>query len=243
MDFKPNRVMKRLIYVMFIIITLTSCLLDEKPNDLKEYGFRGKVKSVNTINYGNLKKVNGKWMINEDKIISKSNLMFNEKGFIVKWVESYPFVDSIWDKSTSIVEIVNGQKSKFTKTNQFGQKTETGVYTWIDNFNYTLNVTYMNGTKVVSHSTLNKAYRDLKSDYSYAFSDSIYFSESYQNKLNQDEEIISSSFKNALTNNEYVINYTDKEKDEKGNLTKVVLVYDDSNELIRLVLREFDYYE
>ena len=235
--------MKKILPILTVLIILSCCNSNEESNDLKEYGFNGKVKSVHTTNYSNLESENGEWIIDEDRIESKWKMLFNENGFITEIREYYPSFDTVWDEVISNIEFVNGKKSTYIKTNQYGQKTETGTYTWIDNYHYTINSNQMNGTKIESHFMLNKEFRDQGGDYTYSFLDSIYFSESYVNQLKNDGEIISSSFTNALTNNEYVITYSDKEKDKKGNLVKAAFVYESSGELKRLSVREFEYYK
>ena len=125
----------------------------------------------------------------------------------------------------------------------YGQTTEVGTYTWLDDNNYKLSATQKNGITVNSYSKLNKSYRDISGGYSYIQNDSILFSESYKNKLKRNGEIISSKFYNKLKNEYYTIEYSEKEKDEKGNLTKVALVYKGTQLLKRLSVREFEYFK
>ena len=222
---------------------MTSFVSENKPTDLKEYGFKGEVKSVMTLNYNDLEQIDGTWSITENKVISKWKMTFNKEGNIIEIKEYYPLYDTIWNEVTTKIEFENGLKRKYTKTDLYGQTTEVGTYTWLDDNNYKLSATQKNGITVNSYSKLNKSYRDISGGYSYIQNDSILFSESYKNKLKRNGEIISSKFYNKLKNEYYTIEYSEKEKDEKGNLTKVALVYKGTQLLKRLSVREFEYFK
>ncbi len=235
--------MKKTITIIIAILLLTSFVLENKPTDLKEYGFKGEVKSVTTINYNDLEQIDGAWNINEDKVISKWEMTFNKEGNIIEMKEYYPLIDTIWNEVTTKVEFENGLKRKYTKTDLYGQTTEFGTYTWGDDNNYKLTATQKSGIVVNSYSKLNKNLRDISGGHSYIQNDSILFSESYKNKLKQNGEIISSKFYDKLKDEYYTIEYSDKEKDKKGNLIKVALVYKETQLLKRLSVREFEYFE
>lgn len=235
--------MKKTITIITAILLLTSFVSENKPTDLKEYGFKGNVKSVTTINYNNLEQIEGTWNINEDKVISKWKMTFNKEGNIVEMKEYYPIVDTIWNEVTTKIEFENGLKSKYTKTDLSGQITEVGTYTWIDDHNYKLAAFQKSGITVNSYSKLNKTLRDISGGYSYIQNDSILFSESYKNKLKRNGEIVSSKFYDQLKDEYYTIEYSNKEKDKKGNLIKVALVYKEPQLLKRLSVREFEYFE
>ena len=228
--------------ILAIILLLTSFSSENKPTDLREYGFMGKVKSITSIKYADLPIKNGVWEINKDKVISKSKMIFNEKGNIIEVKQYYPLTGSTWNEMTTKVEFKNGLKSKYTKTDLYGQPMEVGTYTWIDNHNYKLTITQTNGTTTNSHSKLNKNLRDISGDYSYIQNGSIIFSEKYKNQLTPNGEIVSSTFINQ-ENESYTIEYLNKEKDITGNLIKVALVFKETNLLKHLIIREFEYYE
>lgn len=235
--------MKKTIIIFTAILVLTSFVSENKPTDIKEYGFKGNVKSVTTINYNDLEQIDGTWNIIDDKVISKWKMTFNEDGNIIEMKEYYPLFDTTWNKVTTKIEFKNGLKSKYTKTDLYGQTTEVGNYTWLDDHNYKLIASQKSGITINSYSKLNKNLRDISGGYSYIQNDSILFSETYENNLKRNGEIVSSKFHNKLKDEYYTIEYSDKEKDQKGNLIKVALVYKETQLLKRLSVREFEYFE
>ena len=234
---------KKIITIISVILLLTSCVSENRPTDLKEYGFKGNVKSVTTINYNDLKKIDDTWSISEEKVVSKWKMTFNNEGNIIEMKEYYPLFDTIWNEVTTKIEFKDGLKSKYTKTDLYGQITEVGTYTWIDDHNYNLTALQKSGLTVNSYSKLDKNFRDMSGGYSYFQNDSILFSEFYKNKLKLNGEIVNSEFHDKLKDEIYTIEYSDKEKDEKGNLIKVALVYTETQLLKRLSVREFEYFE
>jgi len=234
---------KKIISIVVTVLLLTSFVAEQKPNDVKEYGFKGKVKSVMTVNYNDIEKIDGTWDISEDKVISKWKMTFNIEGNIIEMKEYYPLFGTIWEELTTKIEFEEGLKSKYTKTDLYGQTTEVGVYNWVDDHNYKLTATQKSGVIINSYAKLDKNFRDISGGYAYLRNESILFSESYENKLDGKGQLISSTFYDKLKDDHYTIEYKDKAKDEKGNLIKVALVYKETGLLKRLSVREFEYFE
>lgn len=94
-----------------------------------------------------------------------------------------------------------------------------------------------------SHYTLDENFRDLSGHYKWSQGDSIFLFESYTNNLTKNGEIVSATFTDHLTGSIFAIIFTNKEKDEQGNLTKAALVYEKTGLLKKLVVKKIEYYK
>jgi len=236
--------MKQLSIILFVTLLLSSCSTPEKKSftDLKEYGFKGKVKSVITKNYIGLERQDNKWVISEERIASKQNVFFNINGNITKIIDYRLLENDSWYDITTEFKYENGLKKTSKKTDLYGKQTEQAEYKWLDDKNYILTAKDINGMKVESVSKLNNDFRSYSGEYKYFKADSLVYSESYSNKLDKKGEIISTHFLNKISAKSYTLLYTDKELDKEGNLIKLAMTYEESGDLKRFIVREFSYY-
>ncbi len=230
-----------------LIITLllfTSCANKNVPTDIKEYGLKGKIKSIMTINYSDLNNENGEWVVTDNKIVSKIKMTFNKDGNIVEvkeWLPTYNKEEFI--EFTTKIIFNQGLKYKYLKTNSNGEIVESGNYLWKDNYNYKLRVNRKDEGHVDSFSELDESYRDLKGQYTYYREDgTVFLSESYENELNKDKEITSVKYKDLLNNTFYTVEFFIKNRDLRGNIVKATQVYKDSQTLKSFSIREIKYY-
>ncbi len=228
--------------MLFIFILLTSCNSVKTITDLKEYGFKGKVKNIVVLNYRDLEKKNELWVIKEDKLFSKKTMKFNKKGNIVE-IHYHSTSKNLSDEIITSIEFKNGKKSKTTSRDLLGEIINTGYYTWIDKYNYSYDLVNKQKELILkSHTKLNNNFREISTEYSYIENDSIVFSESTVTELDINEEVVSTKFKDKISQEEYVIEYIVK-KDKKDNLIKCAFIFRESKKLQLLSINKFEYYE
>jgi tetratricopeptide (TPR) repeat protein len=235
--------LKQIVVFLFIIILFSSFDQKDFASDVKEYGFRGAVKSVKMINYGNVERQDENWILSESKIQSKQHMSFDETGNIIDMNEFYLMPSGFWYEVSTNYTYFNGRKKSYIKTDIFGQQTETGNYVWLDYKHYELKSTQINGNRVESKTGLNNNFRSVSGGYNYYQNESIVASENYENVVDKNGEIIRTNFLNNITGVPYSIEYKTKKFDHKGNLIQVALIFSGTEKLKRLVVREFEYYE
>lgn len=236
--------MKSNIIFLVALSILVGCHSSIKPNDLKEYGFHGKVKRLSLIRYCNdLQKVNGQWDLDEEKIELKEVRYYNKKGNANKISYSFPLDPKNWNEFDIEVKFKNGYKDRCLTQTEYGDVYRINKFSWQDNYHYVLVTQEPDGSKHVATSVLNKNFRDLSGTYQYIVNGSITVSESYINNYDATGGLINSCETDELKN-EIFCNVVDfLNKDKYGNGTLVISRNEKTGDLHRVETRIFEYYE
>jgi len=233
--------MKRIFLLIFIIVHISS-IAQSVPNDIKEYGFNGKVKSVYNVYFSNINKVANKWVLDKNKISIRSTMWFNCSGNIdsITWVN-----DQYGEQTKTITRFYHtgNQKTSLIKQNSESKIFEEGTYNWIDNQNYTISVTNSDGSHIESFSNLNSDFRDISGGYMLLVDDLVIVSEKYSNKLDPSGLIKSYTNTDLLKNKTTTYILTEIELDAFGNLMNFACIDKESGDLTYYLKRVFTYYE
>ena len=234
----------RKITIILLSLVLSSFSKEHPQNDLKEYGLNGKVKAVYTTNYLDLEKADGKWIENQNFIVSKSIMFFNKNGNISKILEMYPLPNSVIKFDTALtIEFSHKNERKVAYSKSYYNLKETGKYTWLNKKNYKLIATREDGLTITSYSKLSRKFRDLSGNYKYQLNDSIVLNESYKNTLNRKNQIIKSVFTDSISGKKRTIEFEILELDKNNNITKLAQTDSKTEKLKKYSTRTYEYFE
>ncbi len=213
--------------------------------DLKEYGLKGKVKSITTMHYKDVMFSNGQWMpISFDNFSYKTVWYFNEQGFIDKSKTSlFVHPDSL---VTNILtyEFKNGKKVSGKYFNYRGVLTELYKITWTDQYTYTTITTDTNGIKTFeSTSWLNKDFRDSKGEYKSYENEKVVFYEKYSDIFDANGQLTKAEFTNMTENKNYFVLYKHSELDKNNNPTITTQINITDGTIRKMTIRLIEYYE
>jgi hypothetical protein len=246
--------MSRKIGVFFWSIFLMYGCLFPQHTDAKEYGYKGKIKTVTSYQYSLIKKAGNEY-IPEDtgRYYGKNTKYFNIAGNLDSMISSYDF--SNYKKGSTlknVTRVVFYYDSKGIKRSGYmsvamdDKVTEhIYTYTWKTAYEYTERLC-VKGDEYPSsenHYTLNKDYRDYKGEYKfYAKKDDLFTHTMYTNEFNKEGLITKSIETDLLTNEKTITRYEMKKTDMAGN-SLIIWSYN-NDEIVPAVItcRVYTYY-
>lgn len=212
--------------------------------DLKEYGYKGPVRTVTTYYFDTL-------------LFDKSDRIYSTKNWRNKIVYKFartgnldsiitftqlPHQDTVYINKTAFF---NKYPSRFAvRLNGDNSVTDTVKYAWLSDTSYqTTEVAVKGDYRVLSDYFLDKNYRDKAGSHSvYNGKDGIEFSEKYENTIGRDGLLTKSIRTNLLENTTSTVGYAYFGRDKYGNPTKILLANLPGGKVFRIVLRAFEYY-
>lgn len=222
-------------------------------SDLKEYGLKGKVKSMTRHHYL-LVRENGSSIepVNPEIWISKTITYFNKNGNI----DSMTNCTNFQNYEPSIDRQTNYSRTIYYFDNK-GRKT-TGVYigninepeiepiliNWVNKYQYIEKTYRPNSTELKTSITawLNVNYRDSAGMSLYYYGDSLMSDNRYISKFNDKNELLYYVETELVGNEIDTIQVEIKTKDMKGNPTKTVMYKNRYPTKFSLYIRTYEYY-
>lgn len=226
----------KLIFVLLFSFSLHS---QEYFNDLKEFGLKGRVKSIESTYYST-KENQEVWII--DTVKSKSRVDFDKNGNITKIV-NFSFPESKLDvETTKFQRDKNGRKISYKKY-KGNEVFETGVYRWINQRKYQINSIDSFGIGTKSEFTLTKNLRDESGTTAYFDSKSgeYLLTYKYENILDEYENLLRSIITYEPIGRTSIMIYDVQELDNFGNWIKINLYYEDED-FRQIMIRKIEYY-
>lgn len=223
--------------IISLFIFSVSLYSQDEYTDIKEFGLKGNVKSIES-KYYSTKENQGKWIL--DTLNSKSRMDFNENGNITRMFNlSFPELET---ETTEILRDKNDRKISYQKSNQNGVF-ETGNYKWVDERVYQIKAIDSFGMRMESEFTLTKDFRDKTGTTVYYDnkSNEYLFTHQYENFFDEKQNLLMSKITYAPIKNSRTIIYKVQETDDFGNWTKVI-VYDKENDFRQILIRKIEYY-
>jgi len=243
MRYFKNTMATKFTTTIYFIFALTITALGQHT-DLKEYGLKGKVKTITTMHYKDVMFSNGQWMPTSfEKFYYTTVWHFNEPGFLDTSKTSLFVHDSL---VTNILtyEFKNGKKVSGKYFNYHGVLTELYNITWTNQYTYTTITTDTNGTKTFeSTSWLNKDFRDNKGEYKSYENGKVDFYEKYSDIFDTNGQLIKAEFTNMTENKNYFILYKHSESDKNNNPTITTQINITDGTIKKLTIRLIEYYE
>jgi hypothetical protein len=234
----------KLITTICFLLSLTITTFGQHT-DLKEYGLKGKVKSITTMHYKDVMFSKGQWMpIFFDKFSYKTVWHFNEQGFIdTSKTSLFVYPDSLIT-NILIFEFKNGKKVSGKYFDFRGVLTELYKFSWADQYTYMTITTDTNGTKTFeSTSWLNKDFRDNKGEYKSYKDGKTVFYEKYFDIFDSNGQLVKAEFTNATENTNFTILYKHGEYDKKNNPTITTQINITDGTIKKMTIRLIEYYE
>jgi hypothetical protein len=213
--------------------------------DLKEYGLKGKVKSITTMHYKDVMFSNGQWMpISFEKFSYKTVWNFNEQGFLdMSKTSLFVHPDSLVTNVLAY-EFKNGKKVSGKYYNYRGILTELYKISWTDQYTYSTITTDTNGIKTSeSTSWLNKEFRDNKGEYKSYENGKVVFYEKYSDIFDTSKQLIKAEFTNVTENKNYFVLYRHSELDKNNNPTITTQINITDGTIRKMTIRLIEYYE
>jgi hypothetical protein len=236
--------MKTTLIALMLLTLPFDLAAQDTYSDAAEYGFKGKVKSVRTTNYHEIEQLeNGAYDLTDDKVFSIWTMFFDEEGRITRSIERFNMGSGEWFETITEIKFTNGRKSGYVKTDSTGQELESATYTWADAYNYELVSKNIGGAGMTSSTKLNERFREIGGSHTYYNGDLVFQSESYTNELDEQDRILATEYQDQLSDRQYRIEYRHKKFDERGNNTEVALIEPTTGMLVKVAVREFQYYE
>ena len=233
--------MKNLSLLIIVLVLTNFSFQEEYPNDLKIYGLKGKVKSINSISYGT-KKLENKYEIDKENPFSKSSSYFNEKGNIYKRIDSIYEAGKITEIRTTEFDFLEDGKTKSYRIyNEKGQ-IEKAVYNWISDTKYQIEAIDKDSLQKKSIFNLTEKGRDKSGKTDYYFDGEYISTYTYTNELDSEENFISSKFTYEPDGDTWTTLYKRKLPDENGNATKFILINKEKDSIIETTIRILKYY-
>ncbi len=234
----------KFITTIYFLLALTIIAVGQHT-DLKEYGLKGKVKSITSMHYKDVMFSNGHWMpISKEKFYYTTVWHFNEQGFLDTSATSlFVYPDSL---VTNILayEFKNGKKVSGKYFNYLGVLTELHKITWVDQYTYTIIATDTSGTKILeSNSWLNKNYRDNKGEYKSYENGKVVFYEKYSDIFDTNGQLLKAEFTNITENKSYVVLYKHSEFDKNKNPITTTQINITDGTIKQITIRLIEYYE
>lgn len=235
--------MRTLIFIVSILSFSLS--FGQTHNDLKEYGYKGKVKSITTYNFDTLSFDETKKIFDDRLWRNKIIYTFDKYGnfdTIFSYIQLPIISDSIYTFKTAYIY---SQKTRVAvRINGNNEVTDTIRFLWLNDTTYQAIETNVNGQgKVLSDLFLNKKYRDKSGNYTgYDENNNIEYNEKYESLIS-DNGLLTRSYKtNLLTNTMIVVSYKYFEFDKYGNPTRIWLTNLLDKKVFKIVKRKFEYY-
>lgn len=225
-----------IIGISFLIFSVSLYSQDDHT-DVKEFGLKGNVKSVES-NYYLAKEYQETWIL--DSLKSRSVMDFNKKGNFTKII-SIDFPDS----ESEIIEFQrdeNGRKISYKKHTLYGIF-ETGNYEWISEKRYRLKAKDSFGVRMESEFTLTENFRDESGT-------TIYYDDktgeylltfTYQNILDKNGNLLRTNIFYEPSGDSSTTIYDVQEIDAFGNWIKVGL-YHEEKDFREIMIRNIEYY-
>lgn len=241
---KTDRMATKFITTICFLFTLTITVFGQHT-DLKEYGLKGKVKSITTMHYKDVMFSNGQWMpVSLDKFSYSTVWHFNEQGFIdTSKTSLFVHPDSL---VTNILtyEFKGGKKVSGKYYNYRGILSEQYKISWTDQYTYTTVTTDTNGNKTFeSTSRLNKEFRDNKGDYKSYENGKVVFYEKYSDIFDTSGQLIKAEFTNMTENKNYFVLYKHSEFDKYYNPIITTQINITDGTVRKMTIRLIEYYE
>jgi len=213
--------------------------------DLKEYGLKGKVKSIKTMHYKDVMFSNGQWMpISFEKFSYSTVWHFNEQGFLdTSKTNLFTNQDSLIT-NVLIYDFKNGKKVSGKYYNYQGEMSELYNISWTDQYTYTTITTDSNGTKTFeSTSWLNNEYRDNKGEYKRYENGKVVFHEKYSDIFDTTGTLIKAEFTNVIENRNYFVLYKHSELDKNNNPIITTQINITDGTIRKMTIRYIEYYD
>ena len=244
MRYFKDTMMTKFATTIFFLFGLTITALGQH-NDLKEYGLKGKVKSITTMHYKDVMFSDGQWMpASFEKFYYTTVWHFNEQGFIDTTKTSLFVHPDILVTNILAYEFKNGKKVSGKYFNYRGVLTELYKITWSDQYTYTTITTDTNGTKTFeSTSWLNKDFRDNKGEYKSYENGKVVFYEKYSDIFDSNGQLVKAEFTNMTENKNYFVLYKHSELDKNNNPTITTQINITDGTIKKMTIRLIEYYE
>ena len=231
---------------MYLLIIFISTITNAQHTDLKEYGLKGHVKSITTVNYESGICTNNQWIpYDEAKPNTITTLYFNKSGIIDSSITEFGAfkTDTSSFRTKTIYVIEQNKKVSAKYYDHSGKFTETIKIKWLNNKTYSTYFYDLNG-KLTFESTswLNDEYRDNKGEYKSYDNDTLNIYEKYDDVFDSDKQLIKANFVDQIGKKEYTILYKHQAFDEFKNPTYTALVNITTGTLKRISIWRIEYY-
>jgi hypothetical protein len=238
-------------FLLVTIIAIFSCNSTQKYyTDVKEYGFKAKVKRVVTKHYEGLAKYNH-WLVNENNLVYVTTMNIDTVGNIITIVDSSattlykPFYRKyVYEHKDNLI---SGYKVYDLKGELIGASTVE----WKSKYKYLAESFFKIPSKytVNAYTELDNNFRQRKGGYIMKFENNKIMIRHYIKKFKNNgaidyvtkiDTIIDYA---AQTTKEFRVILEDAVYDAHHNLIQFALVKSESGELIEYISRTIDYYE
>lgn len=233
--------------IILTVVFFAACRSNEQKvpvrNDLTEYGYRGKLKSVTTVFYDSAAIVGTDRIDDESNWRTKMTIRFNNKGNIDSVMYNYRLQHSLARTvfSKTVYDYSKQQRAAFNED-------DNGNITDTINFSNTSDTSYLRtekrrGEKTIVNIHLTEDYRDKSGDIrSYNDSGKLSYGQVYENILGKDNLVIKTSMTDLITGESKVIVYDHADFDKFGNPRKSVITYLPGERPYKIAIRTFEYY-
>jgi len=214
-------------------------------SDLKEYGLKGKVKSITTKYYRDVMFLDGQWLPFSPEDIRYTTVWhFNEQGFI-DTARTIFFEEPDSPLTELLVyDFKNGKKISGKRFDAQGVLTELYEIVWSDRYSYTVITTEPKGTKLSeSSSRLGKDFRDNQGEYKDYENGKLVFHEKYSDVFDSNGQLVKAEFTDIIANTNYVLLYKHAGFDPNENPTITTRINITEGTIDKMTVREIEYYE
>lgn len=225
------------ISLIAIVLIFQSC---SSGNDLKEYGYKGKVKEVKATFYYDFIEENGKMTVDKSRIGDIRTMYFDENGNLTKTVSSSPNTPNA--KLVSYYQSTDGRKSSYVVVDENKDTLERASIKWISDQEYEVTSAFGTGRIKKIHTLLNDDYVELSNETRFFDKDSTYVSVRYDNISIKENRVEESTHTDKLTGVKTDLLFQYSEFDAEGNPLRVELSDRNKKNLANVTIREISYY-
>jgi len=232
--------LEKMAVLLFLTILVSCGQSVDGPTDLKEYGFKGEVKTIVSKRYVGISKKNGEWEYSKDDLFAISIYHFNKEENI-ETLEMTHFYEGDTLENTFHFSFTNGRKTGATRVSDGGKNTLEMTFEWKGDRKYIWKSTE-NNIYSETISELDENYRDKEGIFNAYSNDELVTSETYINFFDDEGQITKSRLIDHINETTRVQLYKDKVYDSVGNMLEVAIVDSASGKLEVLTVREYTYY-
>jgi hypothetical protein len=254
-----NKVLSLYILITIVCGAFFQCTSFPQHAEIKEYGYKGNVKSVTTYHYSLIHKTGDQWIpIDTNRYHGLNTRYFNCQGNIDSTIFEYNYANhknySTFRLTSKLINYFDtkGAKRNSLYTIRYDHNSDDitsdqqfYTYEWINDHEYIERVYNRDGIQLNSknHYHLNKNYRDFKCEYTaYSVNDSMILHSSYINEISPENLLIKSTETNLITKEINITRYEYKKSDLLGNPTIIYVYRDENTEPVMVTLRTYTYY-
>jgi|SRR6218665_210339 len=229
-----------LFFALFYFISPSFC----QYSDLKEYGLKGNVKSINDAVYLDLKPVGKKWKIDStDNAAFHKNMYFNPSGQMdTLRVIDVDEKDSMLN-STIVFDFENDIKIGGKQYGYHHQPITLFDIEWMDNRTYKTALTDTSGQKIYeSTSWLSIQFQDSVGQTLVYDKGKVVNNSTYVNRLDKSKRVIGIDYFDQFSKPTVSETIEYLEFDKRGNWTKCVVRDSFTGKFKKLTVRAIEYY-